>query len=41
MLYQFIEVASCEISVADATLEQNVTRQFGVLLQRRQLHVLR
>ena len=23
MLYQFIEVASCEISAADATLEQN------------------
>ena len=31
MLYQFIEVASCEISAADATLEQNVTREHAVV----------
>ena len=31
VLYQFIEVASCEISAADATLEQNVTREHAVV----------
>ena len=33
MFYQFIEVASCEISTADAALEQDVTGEHeGVLL---------
>ena len=29
MFYQFIEVASCEISTADAALEQDVTAGRG------------
>ena len=31
MFYQFIEVASCEISTADAALEQDVTGEHAVV----------
>lgn len=31
MLYQFIEVTSCEISAADAALEQDVAGEHAVV----------